>query len=348
MKNYQKHTIILLLISFLFSTEINGNGTTAANFLEMDIGSAATAMGGAYVSVANDISAAYWNPAGLAYVKNRQAIFMYQPWVLGISNLYTGVAINYRYYGTLAVTMNYLDYGDEAVTTVSEPEGNGEMYSASEFAATISYGRRLVNWFSFGASAKYVSSSIWHSNASAMAFDFGALVTTGFFSPTGNNNQGMKIGMSISNYGTRMKYDGIDLMFPIDPYATNGNFANVEGQFQTSEWELPLIFRLGFSVQPIYAEKFTWLLAVDALHPNNNNESINIGNEFAVTFPGKASFFIRLGYKGIGLKDSEYGLTGGAGLRYFMSDNNFFDLDYTYKTIGILGDVHLYTIKFSF
>ena len=68
MKNCQKHTIVLLLISFLFSTEINGNGTTAANFLEMDIGCAATSMGGAYVSVANDISAAYWNPAGLAYV----------------------------------------------------------------------------------------------------------------------------------------------------------------------------------------------------------------------------------------------------------------------------------------
>ena len=37
-------------------------------------------------------------------------------------------------------------------------------------------------------------------NANAFAIDFGVLVTTDFFSPTKKRNQGMKIGMSISNY----------------------------------------------------------------------------------------------------------------------------------------------------
>ena len=121
-----KYIFVFFLVSALFSEEINGNGTTGANFLELDIGSAATSMGGAYVSVANDVSSAYWNPAGLAYVNNRQTMFMYQPWVVGINNIYAGVAINYYSYGTLALTMNYMDYGDEAVTTVANPEGTGE------------------------------------------------------------------------------------------------------------------------------------------------------------------------------------------------------------------------------
>ena len=340
---------IIIFSSLLFSIEINGNGTTAANFLEMDIGSAATSMGGAYVSVANDVSSAYWNPAGLAYIQNRQAIFMYQPWIVGINNIYTGMAINYHSYGTLAFTMNYMDFGNEEVTTVSSPEGTGEFYSASEFAASISYARRIVNWFSFGASAKYISSTIWHMNANALAADLGVLVTTDFLSATGKRNQGMKIGMSISNYGTTLRYDGMDLQVPINPNEyEDGEFDNVEGLYKTADWELPLIFRLGFSVQPIYTNQFRWLLAVDALHPNNNNESVNIGSQISYVLPGRMNLFLRGGYKGLFMKDSEYGLTYGGGLRIYLSDFNFFDIDYTYKTMGILGDIHLYTFKFSF
>ena len=349
MKKMNLYYLILLFATNLAAIEINGNGTTGANFLELDIGSAATSMGGAYVSVANDVSSAYWNPAGLAYIQSKQTMFMYQPWIVGINNIYAGVAINYPLYGTLALTMNYMDYGDEAVTTVSSPEGTGEFYSASEFAASISYGRRIVNWFSFGASAKYISSNIWHMNANAMAFDLGVLVTTDFFSVTGKRNQGMKIGMSISNYGTRLRYDGMDLLVPIDPNPDEyGNFDDVEGLYNTSEWELPLIFRLGFSVQPIYTNNLRLLVSADALHPNNNNESINIGTQLTYIQPGKLNLFLRGGYKGLFLKDSEYGLTYGGGLRIYLSDFNFFDLDYTYKTMGVLGDVHLYTFKFSF
>jgi len=339
----------IIFLSILLPIEINGNGTTGASFLEIDVGSAATAMGGAYVSVANDVSSAYWNPAGLAYVNKKQTFFMYQPWVADINNIYTGVAVNYQEYGTIAFTMNYMGYGNEPVTTVSQPEGTGEFYSANEFATSISYGKRLVDWFAFGATAKYVSSNIWHMNANAMAFDLGVLVTTDFFSVTGKRNQGMKIGMSISNYGTRLRYDGMDLLVPIDPNPDEyGNFDDVEGLYNTSEWELPLIFRLGFSVQPIYTNNLRLLVAADALHPNNNNESINIGTQLTYIQPGKLNLFLRGGYKGLFLKDSEYGLTYGGGLRIYLSDFNFFDLDYTYKTMGILGDVHLYTFKFSF
>ena len=257
---------------------------------------------------------------------------MYQPWVADINNIYTGVAINYEEYGTLAFTMNYMGYGNEPVTTVSQPEGTGEFYSANEFAASISFGRKLVDWFSFGATAKYISSNIWHMSANAFAIDFGVLVTTNFFSPTNKRNQGMKIGMSISNYGNRLRYDGIDLMVPIDPEPDEyGNYDDVEGLYKTSEWELPLIFRMGFSVQPIYSEKIRMLVALDALHPNNNNESLNIGTQLTYLIPGKASFFLRAGYKGIFLKDSQYGLTYGGGLRFYVSDYNFFDLDYTFQ-----------------
>ena len=71
-----------------------------------------------------------------------------------------------------------------------------------------------MDWFSFGANAKYLTSKIWHSEASAFALDLGVQVQTDLLAFGGKRNDGMKIGMSISNYGTRMQYDGIDLLFP--------------------------------------------------------------------------------------------------------------------------------------
>ena len=59
---------VLCCTVFLYGQTINRYGTTTANFLEIGIGSGPSAMGEAYVAVANDISSIYWNPAGLSSV----------------------------------------------------------------------------------------------------------------------------------------------------------------------------------------------------------------------------------------------------------------------------------------
>ena len=78
----------------------------------------------------------------------------------------------------------------------------------------------------------------------------------------------MNIGMSISNYGTRMKFDGIDIYQPIDvSELEEGNYGDVAGQFRPSEWELPLIFRIGVAIKPIVNNFTKVTIAADALHP---------------------------------------------------------------------------------
>ena len=59
---------VLCCTVFLYGQTINRYGTTTANFLEIGIGSGPSAMGEAYVAVANDVSSIYWNPAGLSYL----------------------------------------------------------------------------------------------------------------------------------------------------------------------------------------------------------------------------------------------------------------------------------------
>ena len=85
--------IISLICSNVFGQTINRYGTTAANFLEIGVGSRATSMGDAYVAVANDVSSIYWNPAGLSNVSNSSALFMVQPWLVDIDMLFAGGAV---------------------------------------------------------------------------------------------------------------------------------------------------------------------------------------------------------------------------------------------------------------
>ncbi|MBC8479282.1 MAG: PorV/PorQ family protein [FCB group bacterium] len=340
----------LLLTGFLFSMlfSVNRNGTTTANFLEVDIGSTGTAMGGAYVSVVDDVSSVFWNPAGLASMKGSEFMFIYQPWILDISHVFVGGAVNIPTVGTLAASMTYMNYGDEEVTTVAAPEGTGELYAASDYAMGISFGRKIVNWFSFGASAKIITSNIWHTKASAAAVDLGVIINTNFLVPDENREKGLAIGMSISNYGSRMRFDGMDLLNPIDISEDNGNFENVPGIFKTEYWELPLIFRIGTSFYPIASDNQNLIIALDALHPNNNSESINVGAEWEFIQPGVANFYLRAGYKGKYMINSEYGPTFGGGIKFRLPGNQNLKVDYCYKTVGRLGDVHLYTIGFQF
>lgn len=324
-------------------------GTTAANFLEIGFGSAASAMGDAYVSVANDLSSLYWNPAGLSYMAQSEAQFTYQPWLVDINTNFAGVGLVFPTIGTFSVGLIQIGYGDMEVTTLSMQDGTGELFTASEYAFSVSYARKLAQWFAFGASGKYITSKIWHTSASALALDLGVIVNTHFLSLTENREDGIAIGMSISNYGTKMTYDGMDLLNPIDilPYEA-GNYRDVQGKFNLQSWELPLIFRIGMAFHPVVSENHRFTVAVDALHPNNNEESVNIGAQYKLTIPTYGNFFLRGGYKALFMDNSEYGLALGGGMEIHLLRNLGVKIDYAYRGMGILGKAHCYTIGFLF
>ena len=343
----------LFNLVLLNAQTINRYGTTAANFLEIGVGSRATAMGDAYVAVANDVSSIYWNPAGLSHVSNTSGLFMIQPWLVDIDMLFAGGAFVVPNIGVLGLGITHLDYGEMDVTNLEYQNGTGERFGASDLAASLTFSRKIVSWFSFGTTMKYISSNIWHSSASAFALDLGVLVKTDFFSFTGQEKDGMNIGMSISNYGTRMKYDGIDNYQPIDiSEYEEGNYGDVSGQFRTSEWELPLIFRIGVALKPIVTNVINLTVSADALHPNNNAESLNLGAILNNKIPGFGEVSLAMGAKsgmsGIMKDKNDISLTLGVGAKLFYLGNKSLSIDYTYKAMGILGNVQMYTVGLSF
>jgi hypothetical protein len=341
--------IIALMLNSILAQNPTRVGTTTANFLEIGYGTAGSGMGDAYVSMVNDLSSIYWNPAGLANLKQYEAMFILQPWIEETKSIMAGVGFVLPKIGTLAISVISMDYGEMEVTTMEDQEGTGEIFFSSDMAFIFSFGRKLATWFSTGASVKYITSKIWHTSANAVAFDFGVLINTSFFSPTGNTGQGLKIGMSISNYGTRMQYDGMDLMNPIDILPDEGgNYGYVEGQFRMQEWELPLIFRIGTAINLFYNDYHQLTIAGDALHPNNNGESVNVGVQYVFNMPSMGKVYFRGGYKALFMNNSEYGPSFGFGITTHLLHNTGISFEYAYRDIGILGNSNSYSIRINF
>jgi hypothetical protein len=324
-------------------------GTTTAEFLSIGYDAIGTSMGNAYVSTVRDITSIYWNPAGLSFMEQSEAMFTYQPWLADINTFFIGAGLSLQNIGVLALGVIGVDYGEMDVTTVSYQEGTGEKFSAQDYAFSLSYGRKLTQWFGFGATAKYITSSIWHETASAFAIDLGVIIETSFFSFKKDQSKGMKIGMSLSNYGTRMKYDGLDLLRTYDEVPNEaGNYQDSEVRYETDSWELPMIFQIGISLIPVSYKNHEVTVAGDALHVNNNNETVNLGVQYMFYAPGMGRFFLRGGYRALFLEDSEYGLTFGVGISKQFLNNKSIRIDYAYRDVGILGYVQSFSVGFGF
>jgi len=312
-------------------------GTTAAPFLGISVGPRATAMGGAFTAVSDDATALYWNPGGLARANKSQLILSHTNWLIETDFTWVGFVLNLDGTNAIGLSITQLNYGEEEVTSVVQPEGTGERWGASDFAATISYSRNLTDRFSIGGSVKYIQQKIWHESASGFALDVGLLFITQF-------NE-MKLGMSISNFGTDMRLDGKDLLHKIDldPEA-QGHNETIMGKLKTDSFPLPLFFRVGVAMDLVRTPPNRLTLAIDALRPSDNSETLNIGVEYV----WNELLFIRGGYKSLFREDSEEGLTTGVGLRCDLGNLGVITIDYTYVDFGLFEGIQMMALGISF
>jgi hypothetical protein len=330
--------VLLLATVPLFGQKVTKSGTTAAAFLEIDAGARGFGMGSAFVSVADDISSIYWNPAGIARCGQTEATFANTRWIADIMYNYAAIAIPIGHFGVLGANATFLSMNEMDVTTVTAPEGTGETFDSGSYAFGLSYARKLTDRFSIGFNAKFIQERIYHSSAQGIAFDIGTVFDTQF--------QGLRIGMSISNYGTKMQMGGRDMLIQTDIDANkHGNNENINANLQTDAYDLPLLFRVGVSVDVLKGlYNSNLILSVDALHPNDNVESINVGAEY--TFGKLVS--LRCGYQSLFERDSEEGLCFGGGVNCKVLGQTTIHLDYAWGDFGVLKNTQKFSMGLSF
>ncbi|NOX37755.1 MAG: UPF0164 family protein [Calditrichaeota bacterium] len=329
-------TVALFPIYSLFG-EITKVGTTAAQFLKIGIGARASAMGESFVAEANDVSALYWNPAGIAFLKTNEVIFVRTNWIADIRYDFVGAAIPLGQLGTFGLFYAGLTMNEMKVRTEFEPDGTGELFTANSLAIGFSFARRMTDRFTFGINGKYIREQIWHESASTVAVDVGILYQTTF--------KNLRLGMSVSNYGGKMQMDGKDLLTFVDVYPNvEGNNENIIAKLNTEKFDIPMNFRIGFAYDPVKNDWQRFTVTLDGVSPNDFKEYLNVGFEYSF----REMVFLRGGYKGIGVPDNEVGFSAGAGL-YKQFFNGFsIRIDYAYTDFGRLENVQRFSIILGF
>ena len=312
-------------------------GTTAAQFLKIGVGARAVAMGGSFSAEANDLSALYWNPAGLSNVRGGALQLSTTQYLADITYSYAAVGFNLGSMGTMAASLLYLDSGDMEVRTISEPEGTGERFSKQDLALQVSYARALTDRFSIGTTVKYIREQIWHSAATATAFDIGVLFTTPF--------EQLRLGATMSNFGPKMQMSGRDIIFSVDPAQNQeGNVEVVNTEYLLDRYPLPLLFRVGLAWDAIDTADHRVVVTSDAATPNDNSQYVNSGMEYSF----RELLALRVGYRNQFERDGEQGLTWGLGLNMRIDRSTRVSFDYAYADFGRLEQTHWYTFNLDF
>jgi len=163
------------LLALLFITpfvQAQAQQANPASFLEIGAGARATSVGSAFVALADDVSAAYWNPAGLAQLTGPAISIMDRLSVLDTNYANTTVAFPIDNWGVLGLNLTYYGVGD--VTTYDDEGIETGTLTDTEAALTMSYayglGQLLV-----GCNLKYIykrlSLGATHTQAGGIGLD---------------------------------------------------------------------------------------------------------------------------------------------------------------------------------
>lgn len=251
-------TGVLLLPAVLYGQ--SKVGTAGAQFLEIAPSARVAGMGEAFVAIADDASALFYNPAGLAWLPKNELLANGTQYPADINLYYAGFVRPIPKYGVLGGSFTALGMDDMPVTTPFYPDSTGEYFTCAEYALQLTYSRMLTERFATGVTIRYIQSYLEEEGASGIAGDVGTLYDTRF--------KTIKMGMSISNFGPDLTY--LKESFP-----------------------LPMNFKVGLSFAPIYDEKNLLVMCIEGQHPNHNVEQAAIGGEYSY----RNTFFVRAGYK---------------------------------------------------
>lgn len=286
-------------------------GSKGAVFLKLGQGARANAMGESFVAVADDINALYWNPAGIAGIKERQATFMYSDWLEEIKYNYLAYVYPIQILGGImggAITL--LDSGSipkYGVDTANNPINLNTTFDGKDIALAVSYAKEMVKDCSLGATVKYIQMKIDGQKSTGFGLDVGCL-----YKPQIEN---LTLGVVMQNFGPKLK------------------------AFVREKDALPLNFKVGGAYK-LLDKAMT--VSLDVNFPSDNDTNFNLGAEYWV----KEIVAIRAGYKTLTkdeLKSSD--LTFGAGFRL---PGTGIGLDYAYCDYDDLDDTHRVSLMTKF
>lgn len=323
-----KYFVTISLVIFSFA-DINAQlfpvlggqraGISTAQFLKIGVGGRASSMADAFVAISNDVSALYWNPAGLSQFDANQVIFSHNEWLVDINHDFLGAVYHLDNTNSFGVSLTALTMDNMKVTTEFAPFGTGEYFSFSDIAVAVTYARKMTEQFSVGASVKYIEETLDKLKMRGVMIDLGTYYWTGLGTT--------RFAVTVSNFGNDLAPDGDVVLV---------------GDRTKSDWQSfspPTIFRIGFAFEPYEDDINRITTSVQLNHPNDNSENFGLGVEYAYN----KMFYARGGYK-FNVDEQNYSFGTGVNVPLNFANVTF---DYAFTNYTKLGSVHRFSLIFG-
>ena len=311
-----KKTLAVLLVVFCLNLPIGfaeeGNGGYAGSFRQLGLGARSVGMGGAFVSIADDATACFWNPAGLGKLEERQIGACYRMMFLDRKMGYVSFVQPAREGAGIGLAWVYAGVGN-----VMGRDDNGELtesISNSVNSFSLSFGKGFSSWLSLGLTMRYTQFNLANINSYGLGFDAGAQADVG---------KGVKLGMVVEDVG--MKYSWSSEKY-WERYGLAGS---------SSEEKFPLNFRVGASYLTL---KRSLLVGTDLYKSEHQKAKLSSGVEYWFV----SNLAARMGYdRGV--------FAFGLGFKYFLDEEKNIKFDYVLVTSRVKEDPdHIISMQIGF
>ena len=323
-----KILILLVIIAMTFSVSelMAGNkdkiGGAGAQQLLIPVGSRAIAMGGASNAMVSGNEAIFWNPAGLsASSATAEATFSNLQWLAETQVNYFAISSKVGRIGSIGNSAKIYDFGEFEQTTEFETEGTGIMVSPTNMVLGLTFSRQMTDRIFFGINAKLISESFMRMNASGFAMDIGVQYVS---------NSGIRMGLTLNNFGGMMQYTGEDLQRTVDMPYTEAGTESIDLRLEAQQFELPSTFEIGFAYDYRVNDQNVVTVATNYKNMNYGLDEVMGGVEYGFN----DMFFVRGGYGQApegNADDNIFGFTAGAGIKYSLGGDSKILVDYAFR-----------------
>ena len=189
---------VLLMVS---GGSLFAQNSAGVNFLRLDIGSRAQAMGSAYTALARNANGMHYNPAGMGFGINREIMLYHAQWFADISveNITFMYPVNSRFsFGSSVSFLHTPELTRYEIDPLSGGPVESGTFSVYNLVVTTGVGYRINNTVSIGTNVKFFQESLESVNARGVAFDVGLLADI--------PSSGLRVGFAVQNMGPAVQY----------------------------------------------------------------------------------------------------------------------------------------------
>lgn len=305
--------LALIVFNLLTASEYfndKARGITAGDFLNLELNPRAVALGGAQGAVVDDASALGINPAALMEINNFSIYLTRAKYLEGVNYNFISYAQRLSYDSVIAVSVFNDDIG-----TIEHTDINQNIlgkFSPADTVFTLGYSKGITE---FSDRETDVAIGIGYKYIKSKIYNSA-------------NSTAFDLGINVYK-------------FTYIPYKLSFTLQNLGRglKYDQESVPIPMKFRIGTAVYPFPA----LLFALDFVWPKNDNYYLNFGSELNLKTAENFSFYLRGGMSTLKMRNDLNAFSFGFGTLI-----KFLSVDYSFSSMGDLGNTHLLSISFDF